>query len=207
MNKSTTIRIVGFVGSLGATAALVGAAASGTGAYFSDAKSGNIAGTMGSIKITAYDGGGANATDISFTNMLPGEAQDKTVRYQNTGKNTQDVWLVFNQSDLGDFDHSTDNHKINDFGRFAEIHVKGNGTEVFGSKNLNDDANSCPPAGTDCNPLPSQIKVADGLTPGQVGDFTFSFTPGARFGNGVQDLTILNLPYQLVATQHGIAPQ
>ena len=207
VNKSTTIRIAGFVGSLGATAALVGAAASGTGAYFTDAKPGNISGTMGSIRITAYDGGGTSATDIAFTDMLPGEGQVKTVRYQNTGKNTEDVWLVFNQADLGDFNSHTDTGKVNDMGHFGEIHVSSNGTEVFGSKNLNDDATSCPPAGTDCNPLPAKIKLADGVTPGTVGGFAFSFTPGANTGNWGQEATRLNLGYQLVATQHGIAPQ
>lgn len=207
MIKSTTLRVAGFVGTLGATAALVGAAAMGTGAYFSDAKSGSISGTMGSIRITAYDGGGSNATDIAFSNMLPGEGQEKTVRYQNTGHNNQDVWLVFNQADLGDHNARTDAGKVNDFGRYGEIHVKGNGTEIFGSKNLNDDPTSCPPQGTDCNPLPPTLKVADNLTPGQVGDFSFGFTPSSRFGNDVQDLPILHLGYQLVATQHGVAPQ
>lgn len=200
------IRIVGFVGSVGVTAALVGAAAVGTGAYFSDAKSGDINATMGSIKIRGYDGGGSDAVGITLRDMLPGQAQARTIRYQNTGHNNEDVWVVFPQSALGDFDHSTDDHLVNDAGHYAEIHVKGNGVPVFDSANLNDDSVSCPPAGTDCNPLPTMLKVASNLTPGQVGDWSFSFTPGARYGNGVQNLPVLHLPYTLVATQHGITP-
>ena len=198
------IRLAGFVGSVGVTAALVGAAATGTGAYFSDSKTGDIKATMGSIRIEGHDGSGANSIGIDFEKMLPGEAQSKTIRYQNTGQNNQDVWVVFDRAALGD---GSGNVGVNSLGRFGEIHVKGNGVSVFDSANLNDRASTCPPGAGDpaCNPLPEALKVANNLTPGQVGDWTFSFAPGAKF-KGNQTMPVLNLPYTLVATQHGITP-
>ncbi len=54
-------------------------------------------------------------------------------------------------------------------------------------------------------PLPSKIKLADALKPGHTGDFSFSFTPGAKFKN-VQLAQISNLDYDLVATQVGVQP-
>lgn len=205
MSKAKAARIAGFTVALGATASLVGFAATSTGAYFTDAKTGTVSGTMGSIKITGTDGAGANNTDISFANMLPGEQQSKTVGYTNSGANPEDVWVVFPQSALGDFNHSTDTGLVNDLGHYGEIHVDSNGTEIFGSTNLNDDPVSCPPAGTDCNPLPHMLKLADNVAPGTSGNWTFAFTPGAKF-KGNAGLPVLNLPYTLVATQHGIAP-
>jgi hypothetical protein len=201
------VRLAGFVGSVGVTAALVGVAATGTGAYFSDSKQGVITGTAGTIKIQGHDGSGADALGIDFTKLLPGEVQSKTVRYQNTGDSTQDVWVVFPQSFLGDFNSHTDTGLINDRGRFAEIHIASNGVSRFDSANLNDDSGTCPPGAGDpaCNPLPHAVKVASNLDPGQVGDWTFGFALTAR-NTGGQGAQVLSLPYTLVATQHGVTP-
>src|SRR4051794_2861233 len=134
MSKSTVARIAGFTVALGATATMVSFAATGTGAYFSDAKTGNsISGTMGSIKITGHDGTGTNNLDISFANMLPGDAQSQTVTFQNTGLNPQDVYVVFNQADLGTQDGQTG---LNSLGSYAEVHVASAGSEIFESGNL-----------------------------------------------------------------------
>jgi hypothetical protein len=210
VSRSTIVRIAGFIGSVGLTAGLVGAAVTGTGAYFSDAKSGNISGTMGSINVEGHDGSGADQLGMTFTDMLPGEAQTKTVRFANTGKNAQDVWVVFSQAALGDHNHSTDTGLVNDRGTFAEIRVKSNGTEKFESANLNDDQLSCPPGSSDathppCRELPHMLLLQEDLAPGAVGDFEFMFRPGAKF-KGNANLPVLDLPYTLVATQHGIAP-
>ena len=51
MRKSRAVRVAGFVGALGASAALVGFAASGTGAYFTDSHTGSINASTGSIKV------------------------------------------------------------------------------------------------------------------------------------------------------------
>lgn len=183
----------------GVTVALMGVAAAGTGAYFTDSKSGTITGTMGTIKVTGYDGGGADNLDISFTKLLPGESQDRSIRFQNTGENSQDVWVVFQSSDL---------HNLNTLGSYGEVHVKANGAAVFDSANLNDGypCGTVSPGFPDICPLPSQIRLASNVNPGDVGSMTFTFKAGEKFKNGVQGLPVVSLRYKIVATQNGIAP-
>lgn len=153
MNKSTTLRIAGFVGGIAVTAGLVTAAAGGTGAYFQDSKSGNqITGTAATIRVDASGGTGANHLNIGFRNLLPGEAQSKQVSYKNTGSAPQDVWVVFDQDKIGD-GHGTSG--INSLGRYASVHVASNGIEKFGSNNLNDDQTTRPAGTADCAPLPA----------------------------------------------------
>lgn len=201
MNKSKTTRIAAFIGSVGASAALIGATVTGTGAYFQDSTAGNsITGTMGSIDIE-----GVGDLDVVFQDMLPGETHSETVQYRNSGDNKQDVWLVFtNPTQVGD---GTGTVGLNSLGTYGEIHVASNGSEKFGSANLNDRASTCPPGAGNpaCNPLPMKIKLADNLAPGQQGDFTFGFKPSAKF-KSVQNVQLLGLDYKLVATQHGIDP-
>ncbi len=198
-------KAAGFIGTVALTGGLLASAVVGTGAYFSDTQANNhITGTMGSIRIVGHDGSGANNLDAVFTNMLPGESKSATLRYSNTGANDQDVWLVFKGAGLGDGNAGTG---INSLGTYAEVHVASNGSEKFASQNLNDRQSTCP-VGTGtpaCNPLPSKIKLADALAPGHTGDFTFSFKPSSQFKN-VQLAQLLNLDYDLVATQVGVQP-
>jgi hypothetical protein len=143
--------------------------------------------------------------------MLPGETGKQAVSFKNTGQNAQDVWVVFPQSALGDGNHSTDNHLVNDFGTYATIQINSGNTPVFYSNNLNDDQTSCPDGAVDpavgraCHALPTMVKLRDNLAPGAGGSMEFDFTPDAKFKSN-QGLPVLNLPYKLVATQHGIAP-
>ncbi|HET8614194.1 MAG TPA: hypothetical protein VFL94_01630 [Actinomycetales bacterium] len=210
MSKKQFLKVTGFIGTLGAGAALVATAATGTGAYFTDSASGTISGTMGTIQIQGADGNPDNM-NISFTKMLPGETGRDTVTFKNIGQNPQDVWVVFPQSALGDGSTSTPNDGVNDFGTYATIQIKSSGTQVFYSNNLNDDTTSCPPGSVKpgvnrpCHALPSMIKLADNVAPGAGGNMEFAFTPDAQFRSN-QGLPVLNLPYKLVATQHGIAP-
>jgi hypothetical protein len=202
---SRKAKAAGFLGTVAVTGGLLASAVVGTGAYFQDTEANNhITGTMGSIQIEGHDGSGANSLDAVFTNMLPGETHSKTLRYSNTGANDQDVWLVFKGPGLGTGDAKTG---INSLGTYGEVHVASNGSEKFASQNLNDNNTTCPvgvgsPA---CMPLPTKIKVAGALQPGQTGDFSFSFKPSEKFKN-VQSLQLLNLDYDLVATQVGVQP-
>jgi hypothetical protein len=212
MFTSTTGKLVGFIGTVGISAALVAAAATGTGAYFSDSRSGTVSGSTGSIKVVTAGGGGTDNLNFTFNDMLPGEAQSATATYLNTGKNKQDVYLVFPNADAL--------HAINDLGHFGEAHVSSNGTEIFASQNLNDNTapgSSCPAGVADCNPLPAQIKLADNVSPGLGGSVKFTFAYGPRLrGAGAEEqpfncypvgtCTSNGLPFQIVATQHGIAP-
>src|SRR6478735_10552159 len=126
MNSRKT-KVAGFLGTVAITGGLVASAVVGTGAYFSDTKTDNhITGTMGSIKVEGHDGDGTNKLDVVFTDMLPGETKSAKLRYSNTGKNAQDVWVVFKGAGLGTGDGNTG---INSLGAFAEVHVASNGTE------------------------------------------------------------------------------
>lgn len=207
MFRSMTAKVLGFTVAVGASAALVGTAASSTGAYFSDSRSGGVTGSIGSIKVVTSGGSGTDGLDFNFANMLPGEAQTANVAYQNTGHNKQDVWLVFPNADAL--------HAINDLGSFGEVHITSNGHEVFGSTNLNDNTSGTCPG---CPALPAAIKLAENVTPGSVGHFTFSFNYGADLKSPLADGVPFNcypvtpaacahngLPYQVVATQHGIS--
>src|SRR4051794_24201182 len=100
MMKSKTARFGAFLATLGVSAGLVGTAVHSTGAYFSDTKTGAITGTMGSIKVTTYGGAvdGSGNRNFAFANMLPGEQQTATIQYQNTGRNAEDVYIVFNDT-------------------------------------------------------------------------------------------------------------
>jgi len=211
MLKSKSGRLAAFLATVGLSVGLVGVAASTTGAYFSDTRSGSVSGTIGSIKVATSGGTGTDGLGFSFTNMLPGEPQTVTGSYQNSGANVEDVWLVFNNVDAL--------HAINDLGTYGQAHLLSNGTEVFGSNNLNDNVTSCVPGtGTPaCNAVPQKLKLADSLAPGGVGTFGFTFNYGPKLKGNTGAGAPFNcyplggcanngLPYKIVATQHGVDP-
>ena len=232
MTKSMKVKcaaIVGTVGLLGATAFV---ASGQTGAYFSDTHAGSISGTIGSIRITPS--GGTESTDgsfmdLAFSNMLPGDPQTVTVNYQNTGANTEDVYVVF--------PNATALSALNNLGSYGTVHLSsaGNGAvgDVFDSANLNDDATTCPVGSysvqypTPCEPLPKQLLIASGVNPGGTGSFSFSFNYASKLSTqaplgttanwnaypvagqtttNVADGTGNGLPYEIVATQPGVTP-
>jgi hypothetical protein len=219
MRKGTIIRTIGFIGSAGITVALVGAAATGTGAYFTDSKSGTIAGTMATVKIHTGGGTGADNLNFAFDKMLPGQAQTQTVTFQNTGNSSADIWVVFDKTDLGNNPTpgggTTSASGLNSWGTYAEVHLATSGTEIFGSANLND-GYPCGTPGTRVDAwgvtdptlcyLAGQYKLASNVGPTASGDMTFSFTPSKKFQNTAQGLPVLSLGYKIVATQVGIAP-
>lgn len=218
LNRKKTILGAGGV-AVALTMAL--AALGPTGAYFSDTAQGTVTGSVGSIKIAGADGGGTDQLDLTFTNLLPGTVQTVSSRYVNTGLNAQDVWVVFNDDDAL--------HALNDLGHYGEFHVASNGTEIFASANLNDDADGTPGCGgfstTGCWLVPQMIQVGSDVAPGGVGSVSFGFGYGSQLsgqsaaGGGVWNSypvgtvavpnpTIVGngLPYQIVATQVGHAP-
>lgn len=210
MRKSMIMRLAGFIGAAGLTAALVGSAVAGTGAYFSDSSGPHtISATLGSIKINTAN------TDIAFTNLLPGESRTATAQFQNTGANPQDVWIVFNQADIGDHLAGTDTNLINDRGTYGAVLIKASGTPVFLSNNLNDDpsSNHCPDQAAlldpvACHGLPHMLKLADNLGVGTPGTFEFTYTVAAKLNSAAQESTpaFVTIHYTIVATQHGITP-
>jgi hypothetical protein len=203
---------------LGGTAWL---AAGATGAYFSDTHTGAISGTVGSIRVTPYGGAGSDGTDLAFTNMLPGVPQTVTVKYQNTGANTEDVYIVF--------DNATALSALNSLGRYGEAHLSANGNALFDSANLNDRLATCvvfAPGGspTNCWPMKAQYLAASNVAPGATGSVSFTFDysgktttqgpwawnvypqPDGQVTVNAADGAGSGLPYEIVATQHGVTP-
>jgi hypothetical protein len=216
--KLKALSIAASVALLGGTAFLASGA---TGAYFSDMHPGNISGTVGNIHVTPFGGGGANGTDLSFTNLLPGVAQTVKLKYTNTGSDPQDVYIVFtNATALG---------ALNDLGTYGEAHLSANGNALFDSANLKDSPSCGAFSPSGCWPLKSQYLLASNLAPGATGDFSFAFNyagklkgqapagaPAAAWNTypAADGQAVVNpaegtgagLPYEIVATQHGITP-
>ena len=198
---------------LGGTAWL---AAGATGAYFSDTHGGTISGTVGSVKVTPYGGSGPAQTDLSFTNLLPGVAQTVTESYENTGANPEDVYIVFN--------NATALSALNNLGTYGEAHLSANGVALFDSANLNDRVPTCGPLSpSGCWPLANQYLLVSNLSPGASGTVSFSFNYASKLKSqgpaawntypvsgqytvNASDLSGSGLPYQIVATQHGVTP-
>lgn len=191
-----------------------------TGAYFSDSHSGKISGTLGSIRIKPSGGAGPEGMNFTFANLMPGEPQTAHLEYQNTGTGNEDVWIVFN--------NETALSALNNLGTYGEVHLVGNGTEVFGSANLNDNETTCGPfSPSGCWPLKKQYRVASNVAPGATGSVSFTFgyagklktqppegvtaafnqypVPG-QFKVNPTDGSGDGLPYQIVATQVGQTP-
>ncbi|HWC23031.1 MAG TPA: hypothetical protein VG502_12090 [Flexivirga sp.] len=97
MNKSKNIRLVGFVSALGVSAALIAAASSNTGAYFTDSANGHLTGKSGSLVLSH------GATSIDFTGLNPGVDQSQKIDFNvKSGSTTNaDIWLVFDPTSAG----------------------------------------------------------------------------------------------------------
>ena len=160
-------KIIVLLTTLALSAALFAVASATTGAYFSDKKAGAVTGTFGSIKVTTSGGIVQNDGSRSFVwdNMLPGEMKSATVGYQNTGRNVQDVYLVFNPTALS---------ALNTLGTYGEAHIAVNGTEVWASTNLNDIT------GSDTAGIPVVTLIGKNVGPTASGNVTFSFGMPAR---------------------------
>lgn len=232
--KNIKRRVVALTASVALLGGAAWVAAGTTGAYFSDTHSGSVSGTIGSIKVSVTGNGtGTDGTNLNFSNLLPGEAQTVTLKYGNTGRNTEDVYITF--------PNATALSALDNLGRYGEVHISANGSPIFDSANLSDAGD--PAAYSNATPisrwpLMSQYKIASNVTPGQYGTVTFSFnySTGLSGDDGVAptglnanvagatgpvfnaypvagqktvnaaDGTGSGLPYQIVATQPGIAP-
>jgi hypothetical protein len=227
MRKSKAVRVAGFVGALGASAALVGFAATGTGAYFTDAHTGTIQASAGVVKLNLDSP--ANGI-LAFTNLLPGEDQTQNINYTAAGTGAEDVWLVFPSDGTAEafVGHTGDGvgggsgGGLGRFGHFALNSPAG----AFESYNLNGPADPSNPAqctidanghgGSNAQPTSPQdtqvnycapknaILLQSGLTYGQSGSaaLTFGFTKLATSQAG----GTVNVAYKIVATQANIRP-
>lgn len=193
-------------GSLALVAAGLIGSVNGSLAYFTDSQSGNVSGSVGSIK------GAVSQSSLAYTNLLPGEVQTAEAYVRNTGLNNQDVWVVFDNTDAL--------HALNDLGTYGEFHIASDGVAKFDSANLNDNSGGgcgpISPAG--CWPVPDKVKLASNVAPGDKVTFSFGFGYAGKLqtqtaqGGGVWNAfpkanpTSSGLPYKIVETQVGQQP-
>lgn len=227
MRTSKAARLIGFVGALCASGALVGFAVSGTGAYFTDSHGGEIDAGTGSVTVAISPTDGK----LHFDNLLPGEYQDDNLNYEATGTGAEDIWLVFPTDGSAEaFVGNPSDGRGGGLGRFGHFALSSTDGAHFTSYNLNNpgtgasSGSSCPtdastgwggsnqqptsPTDTQvpfCAP-PNAILLASNLTNGQSGTatFEFGFTPLLKSGQNAADTKVVN--YSIVATQHGIRP-
>ena len=232
MRKSKALRVGGFVGALATSAALVGFAASGTGAYFTDAHNGAINASTGHVKLDVSPADG----QLNFTNLLPGEYQTQQINYTAHGTGAEDVWLVFpttasdgsNPSEA--FTGSGGDAAGGGLGRYGHFAVTSNAGD-FTSYNLQNPGTTFPHTGSSCSidanghggsdqqaasrtdptliPFcaPANAILLDSNLPdgaGGTATLTFGYTPLLRSGQDAPNAKVVS--YQIVATQHGIRP-
>lgn len=162
MHQKTVAKLAGFVIAAGTTAALIGFAANGTGAYFSDTQTGTISAGTGTIKVSITSPGGGT---LNFDNLIPGEYQTQSVTYQaNTSDNVngEDIWLVFPTDGTaeafegypGDGPGGIGGGGLGRYGHFAVTSVNNPptaGTASFSSYNLSREGVVAPHLGPVCN--------------------------------------------------------
>jgi hypothetical protein len=227
MQKAKAVRIAGFFGALCASAALVGAAATGTGAYFTDSHDGAINAGTGHIKVDVAN------LQLNFNNLLPGEYKTNGIDYAaHPSDGTEDIWLVFPDSPASDAFIHTPRSGPTPLGRYGHFGVTSSGGASFVSSNLSLDpagsgtyntADSCHidangEGGSNktaanpsdltvpyCSPMHA-ILLQSGMHDGDVGhaDVTFGFTKILTDPQDAPTLPVVS--YKIVATQHGVRP-
>jgi hypothetical protein len=228
VSRKQFLKVTGFVGTLGAGAALVASAATGTGAWFTDSEAGSISANSGHLNVTLTGG----ERNMNFADLMPGDYQHKTVSYQvNQSSGKSDVWLTFDKTlpAVGAFTGEKGGSWADGgLGRYGHFLVKdGAGHVIFQSNNLAHPANPTDPAqcyvdptnghgGSSAKPgsaaetipycgVPYAIKLASNLNDGNTSSFTveFGFT-GRQVAQG-QSLAG-TVPFNVVATQAGHGP-
>jgi hypothetical protein len=228
MQKSKAIRLAGFVGALGASAVLVGAAVQGTGAYFTDSHNGSINASTGHVRVTVTPGNG----NLNFTGLLPGDYQSKNVDYVAHGTGAEDIWLVFPSDGSAEaFVGAPDDSYGGGLGRYGHFAVSSTNGASFTSYNLSNERTTDNVAGPNCSvdangeggsnaaaadrsdySVPycaprNAILLASGLNNGDSGTATFTFGYTPLMNNPAQqDSGPQTVAYKIVATQHGIRP-
>jgi hypothetical protein len=224
MFNKKPMRIAAFIGTLGASAALIGMAATNTGAYFTDSENGQIAGTTGHLTVDKN-----NDFNLSFDNLVPGEYKDRTVAYHTGGDSNEDIWLYFPAgTPYGAFTGAKgaiDNYSEGGMGRFGHFAVKDNGgTPLFSSYNLQNDptgASGCADANghgsgpqatseTDTPPycgVPHYMLIESNVPAGVDRSFTMTFGVTGKQTVQGQYAPPANVPFQVVATQAGHSPK
>jgi len=188
--KLRSVAIIATIALMGGTAFVASGA---TGAYFSQSVPGTVQGTAGSIHIdtTASNGQGGNGLQFTLSDLLPGTPQTFRINYENSGISPEDVWVVFNQSDLNDLNFANSTTAL------ATVKIRSTGGAAWGLSDLF------------ATPLPQKIKLHSNLASGASGYTNVSFGIAAGVTDQAGAATALNaavMHYNIVATQVGISP-
>jgi hypothetical protein len=225
MQKAKAIRLAGFVGALGASAVLVGAAVQGTGAYFSDSHDGTITGSSGHLTVST------SSTTLDYSGLIPDEDQSKTITYTpDGGSPNEDVWMTFDATSQAYGKFTGTNHVnyggyteggLGGYGHFKIVSNQGFSFESYNMQvaasggcyiDANGDGGSSaratgPDNGSQAAPecgVPGAILIGHNISAGVQGSavVTFGLT-GKATG---QNIPWANVPFKIVATQVGIRP-
>jgi hypothetical protein len=224
MRKANAIRIAGFVGALGASALLIGAAVQGTGAYFTDSHTGEIDASTGHVQVNVSD------LTLNFTNLLPDEFKTNNVDYTAAGTGAEDIWLVLpTDGSAVAFNGGPGTNALGRYGHFAvtapagsftsynlttgpagstdvcpvDSDGHGGSTQQATSTNNADNGSYVPYCG-----VPGAILLDSNVTAGQSGTaaITFGYTKVLR-SSAAEDAPLgVVAKFKIVATQHGISP-
>jgi hypothetical protein len=222
MFKNKSARITAFIGTLGASAALIGMAATNTGAYFTDSENGTLSGKTGHLQVEAR----SNYT-LNFADMVPGEYQSRDVHYHTDSSTAEDIWLKFPDGvEYAKFTGEKHGPLYDDggMGRFGHFQVKDNGGNLlFSSWNLqNASANTSgcadtnghgsnnPPADRDATPaycgVPHFMLIESNVATNSDKKLTMVFGVTGRMEDQNSSQPPSAVPFQVVATQHGVRP-
>jgi hypothetical protein len=227
MHKKTWAKLGGFVVAAACTATLVGFAATNTGAYFTDSAPGSINASTGNVTVNTA------GTTLNFTGLLPGQYQPLTFIYNvNSGSAAEDVYLEFSHVDA--FQHIPQDGAV-PLGRYGHLAVSGPAGS-FSSFNLaqdpDDATGNTDGRADDCQVDQYGRGGYQTAEATDVGDHTVGYCPAPKFillsanldpsdGNQTASITfgytgllqspqnrtnLLNVPFKVVAVQHGILP-
>src|SRR4051812_22516901 len=206
---------------MAAGAAMVGAAVTGTGAYFTDSKSGGFSASTGHLTLNTTD------PNLAFDDLMPGEDKTKNVEFNVNSEGKSDVWLVFNKNDPGyalfTAAKGDPNAPDGGLGRYGHFAVSNNGgAPLFQSYNLqhkgtgtgdscgvdangNGGSTQRPTSPTDTPPycgVPTAIKIASNLSSGDGGVLNVTFGVTGKWT--AQHSPVASVPFKVVATQVGV---
>jgi hypothetical protein len=229
MPKIRSLRVLGFVGALTVSAALVATTAATTGAYFSDSKDGSFTATAGHLKLNLAAG---TTMNMNFDGLMPGTDQVKKISYTvDVSSGGADIWLVFPNANVDPspyqaFTGPKSNVEGGGLGRYGHFAVANNGHIAFQSYNLQLPADpasnkictydqwgdggsavqATSPTDTpeECG-VPNMIRLATGVTTGGEVEITFGLT-GRQTQQDQQEFGGAAVPFQIVATQPNIKP-
>lgn len=223
MSKKNVFKVAGFIGTLGAGAALVATAATGTGAWFTDSKPGSLTAQAGTLKLNAAN------TNLDFRGLMPGEDRYQDVSYNVSASNGKvDVWLKFDTTTQA-YSKFTGGKGQNGYadgglGRYGHFKVSSGSSTFFDSYNLANSpdgksgcadgdkgwgssrqATSYDDTGMGYCGVPGYILIASNMASGDGSSVRLTFGLTGRQTQQSQ-VSVPYLPFQLVATQAGHRP-